>query len=113
MSGDNTVKLTDKNFKEEVLDFSGVVLVDFWASWCGPCQVLTPIVETVADELKGNKEVKIGSLSVDDNPETTEKYQISAIPSLRYFIGGEVVAESVGVVSKEEILQKISAAKTG
>lgn len=102
--------VTDQNFKAEVLDFDGVTIVDFWAPWCGPCQMLTPIVEEVADAYKDNPKVKVVKLMVDDNPQTAQKYNVMSIPTLKYFKGGEVVNESVGVVTKDDVEGKLKAA---
>lgn len=102
--------VTDKSFKAEVLDFDGVVLVDFWAPWCGPCQMLGPIVEDVAAQFKDNDKVRIAKLMVDDNPNTAMKYNVMSIPTLKYFKGGQPVDESVGVVPKDDIVKKITKA---
>ena len=102
--------VTDKSFKEEVLDAKGVVLVDFWAPWCGPCQMLGPIVEEVAEQYKDNDQVKIVKLMVDDNPNTAMAYSVMSIPTLKYFKDGKPVDESVGVVPKNDIVSKITKA---
>lgn len=102
--------VTDKTFKAEVLDFDGVTLVDFWAPWCGPCQMLGPIVEEVVKQYKDNPKVKIMKLLVDDNPETAMTYNVMSIPTLKYFSGGKPVDESVGVVPKDDIVKKITKA---
>lgn len=102
--------VTDKSFKEEVLDAKGVVLVDFWAPWCGPCQMLGPIVEEVAEQYKDNDQVKIVKLMVDDNPNTAMTYNVMSIPTLKYFKDGKPVDESVGVVPKNDIVSKITKA---
>lgn len=102
--------VTDKDFKAEVLDFDGVALVDFWAPWCGPCQMLSPLVEEVATEYKDNPKVKIVKLMVDDNPNTAMTYNVMSIPTLKYFKGGKPVDESVGVVPKDDIQKKLKAA---
>ena len=97
------IHFTDENFNEEVLSSNIPVLVDFYADWCGPCKMLAPVIETLADELEGK--VKIGKLNVDDASETAQKYGIMSIPTLLYFKNGEVVNKTVGVVSKTEIEQ--------
>lgn len=102
--------VTDKSFKDEVLDAKGVVLVDFWAPWCGPCQMLGPIVEEVAEQYKDNDQVKIVKLMVDDNPNTAMAYNVMSIPTLKYFKDGKPVDESVGVVPKNDIVSKITKA---
>ena len=93
------VHFTDANFESEVLGSSQPVLVDFWAEWCGPCRLLTPIIEELASEL--GESVKIGKLHVDENPQTAARYQISSIPSILVFKNGELVETLVGIQSKQ------------
>ena len=95
------VQLTDQNFDQEVLKSEKPVLVDFWAPWCGPCQMVGPIVEAVAEEVK--ETAVVGKLNVDENPETATKYGIMSIPSLKIFKGGKVVKEFVGVQQKDAL----------
>ena len=92
------IQFTDANFETEVLKNEEPVLVDFWAPWCGPCQIIGPVIEELATEMKG---VKIGKLNVDESPATASKYAVMSIPSLKVFKGGQVVKEFVGVQSKE------------
>ena len=92
------VELTDKNFEQEVLKNDKPVLVDFWATWCGPCQMMGPIVEELSKEMEGK--VKIGKIEIDSNPETAEKYEIMSVPSLKVFKGGKVVKEFTGLQNK-------------
>ena len=96
--------LTTDNFEEEVLKSEVPVLVDFWATWCGPCQALSPIVEEVAGEVEG---VKVGKVDVDDQDKLARKYKIFSIPTLLVFRNGEVVQRSVGAVPKEKILEML------
>ena len=96
--------LTIDNFEEEVLKSEVPVLVDFWATWCGPCQALSPIVEEVAGEVEG---VKVGKVDVDDQDKLARKYKIFSIPTLLVFRNGEVAERSVGVVPKEKILEML------
>ncbi|MBO6269994.1 MAG: thioredoxin [Clostridium sp.] len=96
--------LTTDNFEEEVLKSEVPVLVDFWATWCGPCQALSPIVEEVAGEVEG---VKVGKVDVDDQDKLARKYKIFSIPTLLVFKNGEVAERSVGVVPKEKILEML------
>jgi thioredoxin 1 len=93
---------TDANFNEEVLKSSTPVFVDFWAPWCGPCQIMGPIVEAMAKEYEG-KNIKIGKCNVDDNPEIAGKYNIMSIPSFLVFKNGEPVDQVVGGVQKEKL----------
>jgi thioredoxin 1 len=99
------VVFTDDNFQEEVLQSDIPVLVDFWATWCGPCQMMGPVVESLAEELE-NK-VKIGKLNVDENPKSAQEYGIMSIPAFKVFSGGKVIGEIVGAMSKEALLEKI------
>ncbi|MBI72035.1 MAG: thioredoxin [Candidatus Marinimicrobia bacterium] len=100
MSG-NTVDFKQDSFKKEVLDSEKPVLVDFWAEWCGPCKMLTPTINEVADDYK-DKAV-IGKLNVDENPTIAAEYGIRSIPSLLFFKGGKVQKQIMGAVAKEEI----------
>ena len=95
------VTLTSANFQSEVLDHEGYVLVDFWASWCGPCKMLSPVVSQIAEENEGT--VKVCKLNTDDVMDVAMKYGITAIPTLILFKNGEVVDKTVGVVPKEAI----------
>ena len=97
---------TDENFNEEVLASGIPVLVDFYADWCGPCKMLAPVIETLAQEMEGK--VKIGKLNVDNAPDTAQKFGIMSIPTLLYFKNGELVNKSIGVVSKSEIEQVLN-----
>ncbi len=90
---------TDDNFESEVLGSNQPVLIDFWAEWCGPCRLLTPIIEELASEL--SESARVGKLNVDENAETAAKYQISSIPSVLVFKDGELVETLVGVQSKQ------------
>jgi len=96
------VTLTDANFDQEVLKSQIPVLVDFWAPWCGPCQMMGPIVEEIAKEIDGSK-AKIGKLNVDDNQVVAGKYQVLSIPTFIIFKGGQVVDQMVGGTSKEKL----------
>lgn len=97
--------LTDQNFSEEVLKSQKPVLVDFWAEWCVPCQIIAPILEEVAEEF--GEKIKIGKLDVDKNPLISATFSINAIPALILFRNGEVTKKFVGVQSKEAIEESV------
>lgn len=97
------VTLTDQNFEEEVINSDKPVLVDFWAAWCGPCRMLAPVIDEVAEEL--GDDVKVGKLNVDENPEMAAKYKIMSIPSVKLFKDGEVVEDLVGLRPKDAYIQ--------
>jgi thioredoxin 1 len=105
MAAENVQTFTDGNFDSTVLKASTPVLVDFWAEWCGPCKRLGPTVDALATDYNGK--VTIGKLNVDDNPDTTIKYNVRGIPALLLFKGGEVVDQVVGAMPKEEIKKVI------
>lgn len=92
------------NFKDEVLNSQGVVLVDFYADWCGPCRMMSPIIEELAKELKETKFVKV---NVDENPDLASEYQIFSIPTILIFKNGNIIHQFVGVVGKDTIIQKL------
>ena len=96
------VTITSDNFEEEVLKSQKEVLVDFWASWCGPCRMLSPLVDEVAEE---RTDIKVGKINVDDQPALAQKFGVMSIPTLLVFQNGEVVRESVGAIPKDRILQ--------
>lgn len=96
------VILSGANFTEEVLESDIPVLVDFWATWCGPCKMLSPIVEKLAEELDGK--VKIGKVNVDDEQELAIKYNVEVIPTLILFKNGKEVKRTAGYFEKEEII---------
>lgn len=96
---------TDANFKKEVLDSGLPVLVDFWATWCGPCKLISPIVEELAKEYAGR--IKIGKLNVDENPKTTSVYGIMSIPTLIFIKGGKVMGQASGALGKADLKRKI------
>ena len=99
------IEVTETNFEQEVLKSEKTVLVDFWAEWCGPCKMMSPIVDQVADE---QSEVKVCKVNVDDNLNLARKYNVMSIPTLMIFRNGESVATSEGLISKSDVLQFIT-----
>ena len=101
-------EFTDANFQETALDNKGVAVVDFWAEWCGPCRMITPIIEELSTEY--NDGVTIGKLNVDHNPGVSVKYGVRSIPTILIFKDGEVFDKHVGVTTKKALEDKINAA---
>ena len=99
------VVVTDANFEEEVLHYKGAVMVDFWATWCGPCRMLAPVVDELATEYAGK--VKVCKLNTDEGPETSTKYRVTSIPTVIFFKDGQVVAQTVGLQSKAALQEKL------
>lgn len=94
------IVITKENFDRKVLKAEGTVLIDFWATWCGPCRMLSPIVDEVASE---HPDVKVGKINVDEQPELAQQFGIMSIPTLLVFKNGEKVQESVGLIPKEKV----------
>jgi thioredoxin 1 len=95
------MEFTDQNFDQEVLKNDKPVLVDFWAPWCGPCQMMGPIIEELAKEMDGD--ARVGKLNVDENSKIAEEFSIMSIPALKIFKDGKVVKEFIGVQAKETL----------
>lgn len=100
----NIIKVSDENFEQEVLNSNIPVLVDFYADWCGPCKMLSPIVDEVAKE---NEDIKVVKVNVDESQNTAIKYQVMSIPTLVVIKNGNEVNRSVGLIDKEEILNLV------
>ncbi|HHV33013.1 MAG: thioredoxin [Ruminococcaceae bacterium] len=104
----SVVMITQDNFKSEVLDSEKPVLVDFWASWCGPCRMVSPIVDEIAEESDGS--FKVGKINVDEQPDLAAQFNVMSIPTLMVFKNGTVADSTVGVRSKQDILSMIQQA---
>jgi len=100
------IELTDSNFKEEILDYPGVAVVDFWAVWCGPCKMISPIITEIGEQYP---EVKVGKMDVDYNPDTAIEYGIRSIPTVLFVKNGEVVDRHVGTAPKSLFFEKVEA----
>jgi len=103
----STVKVTDESFEKDVLQAASPVLVDFWAEWCGPCKMITPVLEEIADEQAGK--VRIAKLNIDDNLDVTRRFDVMSIPTLILFKDGEPAARLIGAKPKAALLEEISA----
>jgi len=101
----STVEINEANFETEVLKASQPVVVDFWAEWCGPCKMLAPALEEIANEQAGR--VKVAKINVDDNPGLAARYGIRSIPTLLYFTHGELRGQTIGAAGKQAILAKL------
>ncbi len=99
------ITITKENFQSEVMEASIPVLVDFWAAWCGPCQMLSPVVEEIASS---HPEIKVGKVNVDEQPQLAQTFSVSAIPTLLVFKHGQLVQQFVGVQPKSTILAALS-----
>ena len=99
------IKITKDNFETEVINSDKPVLLDFWATWCGPCMMLGPIIAEIAEE---RSDIKVGKVNVDDEPALANSFGIQSIPTLIYFKDGQVVDKSVGLVQKADIVAKLN-----
>ena len=100
------ITITKENYNEEVINSPVPVLLDFWATWCGPCRMLSPIVDDIANEVEGK--AKVCKINVDEQPELAQQFGIMSIPTLVFMKNGEITAKEVGVRSKQVILDKLN-----
>jgi thioredoxin 1 len=105
-----TIEINEANFDHEVLQSKLPVVVDFWAEWCGPCKMLAPALDEVANELKG--QAIVAKVNLVEQPALAERFNIQSIPTLLYFSGGELREQTIGVVSKKAIVTKLTALRT-
>jgi len=105
MASENVHEFTSSNFSEEVLNSTGTVLVDFWAEWCGPCKMIAPLLDQIADANTGK--VKIGKVNVDQSSDLATQYNIRAIPTLLVFQDGKIKETIVGMTSKKDLEKKL------
>jgi thioredoxin 1 len=105
MAGSHTLEFSDQNFEQDVLNSPQPVLVDFWATWCGPCRMMSPTVDTIAAEYAGR--AKVGKLNVDENQMMAGRFGIRSIPTLLLFKGGEIKEQVVGTAAKEVLSRLI------
>ena len=101
----SVLKISEENFEEEVMKSEKTVILDFYADWCGPCKMMSPIIDGVAEEL--GEEVKVGKVNTDENLELAQKFNIMSIPTIMIFKGGNVVKTFVGVTDKTELINEI------
>ena len=106
----STIEINEANFETEVLKSNQPVLVDFWAEWCGPCKMLSPVLEEIAAEQA--ERVKVVKVNVDNNPQLAARFGIQSIPTLLYFADGKVIHQTVGVAGKKAILDKLEGLAT-
>lgn len=105
MASEKVVQLTDRDFDERVIKGQGLILVDFWAEWCGPCRMIAPILDELANEHEG--QVTIAKLNVDENRESAARFGIRSIPTILFFKDGAQVEQIVGALSKSALQAKI------
>ena len=101
----SVIKLENANFENEVLNNQGKVLVDFYADWCGPCKMMSPVIDKIAEQLNGS--VKVGKVNIDENQELAIKYQVMSIPTIMIFTNGIPVKTFIGVTDEQEILNEL------
>ena len=105
MASKSVIEVSDATFKADIEQHQGVVMVDLWAEWCGPCRMVAPIVEALATEYEGR--LKVAKLDVDANPETAQRFNVRSIPTMLFFKDGKVVDSVVGALPKAALAQRI------
>ena len=107
MSSNHTMVLTDSNFSSTVGESEVLVLVDFWAPWCGPCRLIAPVVEKLAQSYDGR--LRVGKVNTDENPSVATQFNIRSIPTILFFKGGQVVDSVIGAVPEDQLRKKVDA----
>ncbi len=100
---------TDQNFKQDVMNVAGVVLIDFWAPWCAPCRIQSPIVDELSRLFADQKNLTVGKMNVDENPAVAQEHQIFSIPTIKIFKAGEVIEELIGLQTKDSLVRRLRA----
>lgn len=108
MASELCMTFTEQNFDEEVLQSKDVVLVDFWATWCGPCRMVSPVIDELASDFAGK--AKVGKVNVDEQPALAQKYRVMTIPTVAVFKNGELVDKKIGAFPKSEFAKMLQAA---
>ncbi len=103
--GEMTIEINDENFQEEIVNSKKPVLIDFWAAWCGPCRIMSPLIDEIAEEYKDK--IKVGKINVDDNQELASKYEILSIPTFIIFEKGEPAKKFIGSLPKKKLLEEL------
>lgn len=105
MVNNNVLTITKENFEKEVIQSDVPVLIDFWASWCAPCRMLSPTIESLASDMTGK--IKVGKINVDEQPELASAFRVSSIPTVNMVKGNQVIMQSIGVKSKQALMLEI------
>lgn len=103
------ITFTEGNFEKEALESNDIIMVDFWATWCGPCKMFSPVIDEIAEE--NHPGLKVGKVNVDEEPNLAAKYRVMSIPTLVLIKNGKVVGQSVGVQSKKAVMQMVEKAR--